>query len=279
MYRLVFQPHTTARPPVAGTAEYLLIGRAANCGLQLTDAGVRDQHAAIERRADGYFIRDLTNSNGVHVNGLAITTQRLATGDEVGLGTVRFVFEVIHEPPPHRRAFDPWQFLGAGLVAVLVIGQLALFVWIFLQPHPHLARTDVIPRQLPVPAAAPVIAAAPALPPLSPSLPTIASAPEVLSRMLKIVRVDRLENATLRITIKAQVGDRQLDSKAVAVSVQCVPPLPGGIQWIAIPVAWENFKTKELLTRLPEACPGCIVRTYYRNQPQDAVTVPSAQLP
>ncbi len=276
MYRLVFQPHTTARLPVAGTAEYLLIGRSADCGLQLTDAGVRDQHAAIERRTDGYFILDLTNSNGVQVNGLAITSQRLVTGDEIGLGAVRLIFEVMHEPPPQSRAFDLWQFLGAGLVAMLVVGQLALFGWIFLQPHPHRVPTDIAPRQAPGPAAAMAPAAVPALPSLSPSTPTVAVAPEILNRMLKIVRVDRLDNATLRIIIKAQVGERQLDPKAIAVSVQCVhvPAQPGASQWLAIPVAWENFKTKELLTRLPEPCPGYIVRTYYRNQPQDTMTVP-----
>ena len=282
MYRLVFQPHNLARPPVAGTAACLLIGRAANCGLRLTDAGVHDQHASIERHETGYVINDLTNSNGVHVNGTAITSQRLTTGDEIELGTVRLLFEVVHEPPPRRRAFDPWQFFGAGLVALLVAGQLALVVWILGQPHPRHARTDIVPRQAPpVPGVVPVITTAPVLLPLTPNQPPVVGAPEILSRMLKIVRVDRPDNATLRILIKAQVGDRQLDPKAVAVSLQCfrAPGQPGAIQWLTIPVTWDNFKTKELPVHLLEPCPGYLVRTYYRNQPQDAVAVPPAQLP
>lgn len=282
MYRLVFQPHTTAHPPVAGDAARLLIGRAATCGVRLTEAGVRDQHAAIERRDTGYFISDLTNSNGVHVNGTASTTQRLTTGDEIELGTVRLIFEVVHEPPPRRRTFDPWQCLGAGLVAGLVAGQLALVAWILAQPHPRDARTDIVPPQPPRATAAPVPVTAPALIPLaSPSATVVNGGPEILSRMVKILRVDRPDNTTLRILIKAQVGDRQLDPKAVTVSVQCfrAPAQPGALQWLTIPALWDNFKTKELPARLAEPCPGYIVRTYYRNQPQDAVAVPPAQLP
>ena len=279
MYRLVFQPHTTARQPVAGDAAHLLIGRAANCGLCLTDAGVRDQHAAIERHDTGYIINDLTNSNSVRVNGIATTSQRLTTGDEIELGTVRLKFEVVHEPPPGRRAFDLWQFFGIGLVAVLVVGQLALFAWIFSQPHPRNPHIDSITPKTPESTTTPVAAVAPTLVPLSPSIPTITGAPEVLSRMLKIVHVERTDSATLRVTIKAQVGDRQLDPKAVAVSVQCFPALPGGTQWLTIPVTWENFKTKELLAHLPGLCPNYIVRTFYKNQPQDVVTVPPAKTP
>ncbi len=268
MYRLAFQSHTVARPPVTGDTAGLLIGRDAACGLRLTDAGVQDRHATIDCRADGYFIRDLTTSAGVHVNGTAVTDQRLTTGDEIEIGSVRFTFEVVHQPPPDRRTFDPWQFLGAGIIAALVVGQLALFVWIFTQPHPRHARTDFTANQ-PTPSPTPVAPTnTPALLPLTTGT---TSTPEVLSRMIKIIRADRPDTGTLRLLIKAQVGDRQLDPKAIAISVQCSP---AAIQWLTIPATWENFKTKELSIRLPEPCPGCIVRTYYRNQPQDSATIP-----
>jgi len=281
MYRLVFQPHTPARPPVAGDVSRLLIGRAADCGLRLAEPGVHEQHAAIERRAAGYFISDLTNSNGVHVNSTAITTQRLTTGDEIELGTVRLIFEVVHEPPPRRRAFDVWQLLGAGLVAGFVAGQLALFAWILAQPHPRNARIDIILPQAPGLPAAPAPGTVPTLRPLASSLPPVTGAPEILTRMVKIIHIDRPDNVTLHIVIKAQVGDRQLDPKAVAASVQCFrsPAQPGQLQWLTMPATWDNFKTKEFSARLSEPCPGYIVRTYYRNLPQDAVAVPPAQLP
>ena len=271
MYRLAFQSHTAARPPVTGDAACLIIGRDPACGLQLPDAGVHDRHAAIDRRAAGYFIRDLTTGAGVHVNGTAITDQRLATGDEIELGAVRFVFEVVHEPPPDRRTFDLWQFLGAGIVAALVAGQLALFAWIFAQPHSHITHTDIVIPQAPAAPVKLLPMTIPPLLPLTPSVPTVATAPEILRRMLKIVRVERTDATTLRITIKAQVGESQLDPKAITISVQCsgTPTQPGPMQWLTIPATWENFKTKDLTAHIAEPCPGYTVRTYYRNQPQD----------
>jgi len=273
MYRLVFQSPTTARPPVTGDAACLLIGRAATCGLRLTEAGIHDQHAELDRRADGYFIRDLTTGAGVHVNGTVITDQRLTTGDEIEIGAIRFAFEVVHEPPPDRRTFDLWQFLGALIVVGLVAGQVILFIWILTRPHPSGKRTDIVPKQ-PVMKSAPATTT-PVLPALTQSETTALTAPEILGRMLKIVHADRLDTTSLRITIKAQVGDPQLDPKAIAISVQC----GDAIQWLAIPATWENFKTKELMAHVPAACAGTSVRTYYRNQPQDTVTVPPAQIP
>ena len=273
MYRLLFQSRTTARSPITSDAACLLIGRTAACGLQLTEPGVSDQHAAIDRRSTGYFIRDLTHSNGVHVNGTAITDQRLTTGDELELGAVRLVFEVVHEPPPERRAFDLWQFLGAGIIALLVAGQLALLGWILLQPHPRQARTDIVARK-PTTESAPLPPVATTLPDLAPlttetSSPT--SAPVVLSRMLKIVQFSRPDPATLRIVILARVGERQLDPRAITVSVQCFHSTqPSPIQWLPVPISWENFKSKELIAHLPGLCDTFVVRTYYRQQPQDA---------
>ena len=281
MYRLLFQSRTVPRSPVTSDAACLSIGRAPACGLRLTEAGIGDQHAAIDRRRDGYFIRDLTASNGVHLNGLAVTDQRLTTGDEVELGAVRFVFEVVHEPPPERRTFDPWQLAGAGIVALLITGQLALLAWIFLQPHPPHPRTDIVPRKAPEaprPASAPTM---PSLTPLASSVGAPATAPEILSRMLKIVRINRSDATTLRILVLARVGDRQLDPGAITVSVQCfrAPAKPGATLWLTIPARWENFSSQELIAHLPEPSAGYIVRTYYRQQPQDVEANPPGLLP
>ena len=274
MYRLIFHSAGETHAPVTGVADRLMIGRAASCGLRLTDAGVHDQHAVLERRADGYYICDLTGGTGVHVNGVVITNQRLATGDEIEIGAVRFVFEIVHEPPPERRAFDPWQGVAAGIVVALIIGQLALIAWIFAQPHPHHARTDLVVSKPPeaLPLTTPIATNAPVLVPLTTSPVPAVSAPEVLSKMLKITRVDRPDAATLRIHISARVGDRQLATDAVAVSVQCSAGTP--IQWLPVPANWENFKGKDFIVHLPTSCAGFIVRTYYRNQLQDVIAYP-----
>src|SRR2546422_3637167 len=144
MYRLVFQNREPSRPPFVGRENTTTIGRGAACTLPLAEAGISDRHAAIERRADGLYIRDLDSATGVRVNGQRVTEQRLATGDEIELGSVRATFEIVHEPPPDRRAFDPWQGIAAAVVALLVAGQVALFGWIFSQQHPRRGRTDIV---------------------------------------------------------------------------------------------------------------------------------------
>jgi hypothetical protein len=115
--------------------------------------------------------------------------------------------------------------------------------------------------------------------------------PSVLNRMIRIVRVDRSESggvAVLTIQAKAQVGERELDTRAVAICVQFAAN--GATQnviwrdpiWLGIP-AWENFKNKLFTVRFPGASgemAGFVVRTYYRNQLQDiAVSPPALQAP
>lgn len=268
MYRLQFQQRENTRPPVCGDRASLLIGRDPACALRLTDPGIRDRHAAIERRHDGYFIRDLTNSNGVHVNGRVITDHRLASGDELEFGSVRLTFEIMHDPPPGRRALDPWSLLAGGLVGIFVTGQVTLFGWVLTQPHPRLLPRPTTPA--PIVSATDTAPAAPLVPiPATDNAP----APDVLGRMLKIVRVDPSDGG-LRFQIKAQVGDRNLDTKAVAVGVQffAAPTKPGRIQWLPIPAKWENFSTKTFTATGPVA--GYIVRTYYRKQLQDVFASP-----
>jgi hypothetical protein len=71
------------------------IGREPGNTIALTqDTTVSRRHAEIEKRGDGFVIRDLGSSNGTFVNGARITEQTLNPGDEVQLGSSRFRFEV-----------------------------------------------------------------------------------------------------------------------------------------------------------------------------------------
>lgn len=272
MYRLVFQNRDSSRPPFVGRENTTTIGRGAACTLPLAEAGISDRHAAIERRADGLYIRDLDSATGVRVNGQRVTEQRLATGDEIELGSVRATFEIVHEPPPDRRAFDPWQGIAVGVVALLVAGQVALFGWIFSQEHPRRGRTDIMKgtKQQQQQAKAASNDAVRVLAPLPATEAPAAPASEVLNRMIKITRVDRTDapdSVTLRIQVKAQVGERSIEASAVAVSVQC----SGVVTWLPVPADWDNFTSRTLTARLSGACPGYVVRTYYRQRLQDEV--------
>lgn len=289
MYRLVFQSPNASRPPITGDAGTLVIGREAGCGLQLTEAGVRDRHAAIERRADGYYLRDLIGSRTVRINDKAVSDQRLKSGDALEIGAIRLDFQVLQEAAGGRRAFDSWQALAGVIVVVLVAGQIGFFGWIFSQPHPRNMKLDIVKgKQAKPPAPAdPVNSPPPPLVPLVPVTPPPTTvppaAPVALSRLLKIARVDRVDGAvdvTLRIQIKAQVGERQLDPANVSVNVQCFSTTTKtpATQNLTAPAVWENFTSKQLLAHFnipPAQCAGYVVRTYYRKQLQDVLAMPA----
>lgn len=301
MYRLLFQGRDATRTPFVGRQPQVAIGRIAGCELQLVEDGVSDRHAALDRRADGYYLRDLGSANGVRINGQLVADQRLATGDEIEIGSVRLRFEIVHEPPPERRTVDVLEWAASGVVTLIITGQIALVAWIYSTPRPvrgaplETGKSPVLAdaAQQPSPAGDrpgnPVSGTWP--PATAKTAPADApQVPDVLNRMLKIQRVDRADGAdkvTLKIQVKAQVGELQLDSAAASVCVQffvaggsgkLVPQKP---VWLSAPAGWENFSTKTLTAQFagtPPQCAGYVVRTYYRKQLQDAVAAPPSLL-
>ena len=294
MYRLLFQGRDSGRAPFIARQSQITIGRDGSCALRLAEDGVSDRHAAVERRADGYYLRDLGSANGVRVNSQLAAEQRLATGDEIEIGAVRLRFEIVHEPPPGRRTLDALELTATGAVTLLIVGQLALFGWVFTTPRP--------PRGTPIETGKnPVESPAPSQAANSPGIPmaTTVATPspqaavgDVLNRMLKILRVDRTDasdSVTLKIQVKAQVGERQLDASSVMVCVQFFgvgdaasgAPVPRKPVWLSAPPEWENFSTKAFAARFlgsPQQCAGYIVRTFYRKQMQDVVAAPATLL-
>ena len=260
----------------------------------LAENGVSDRHAAIERREDGYYVRDLGSANGVRVNGQLVASQRLTSGDELEVGSVRLRFEIVHEPPSHRRPLDLLQVAAVSIVVFIILGQLGLFGWIFSESRPRRLRTDMgrMPAQPQAPSISP---ANPGVPlalgeSLTPQergtvIPTTpATTPPVLNRMIKIQRVDRRDDTdgvTLQIQVKAQVGERELDTTALAIGVQFIASPEVKTVWVNIPVKWENFTARTFTARYPGSprqLQGYVVRTYYRKQLQDAFAVPPSLL-
>lgn len=77
----------------------ILIGRDANCQIQLPDTNVSRRHAQIVRQADGYYASDLESNNGSTVNGEELKTpRRLRNGDVVRLGQVDMRFVALLPP-------------------------------------------------------------------------------------------------------------------------------------------------------------------------------------
>ncbi len=70
------------------------IGRSVGCHLVVADDDMSREHAEIERRWDGIFVRDLESKNGVLLRGKRLTGEcRLADGDRVEMGQTRLVLD------------------------------------------------------------------------------------------------------------------------------------------------------------------------------------------
>jgi ABC-type multidrug transport system ATPase subunit/pSer/pThr/pTyr-binding forkhead associated (FHA) protein len=80
----------------------LIIGRMEPADIVVHEESVSRNHARISRDSAGYYIEDLTSSNGTYVNKILIQAPRpLANGDHVVLGRdVEFVLVAQPETPP-----------------------------------------------------------------------------------------------------------------------------------------------------------------------------------
>ena len=298
MYRLLFQNRASSEEPVIVDLSSFAIGRDATCQLRLYEDGVVDRHALIERRADGYYIRDLDSPTGVYVNDQLVAQRRLVSGDELEIGAARLRFEIVHGVPSgqRRRSFDLLQLMAFTIVVVVIGGQIVLLHSIFSGTRPKKMKVEMgrgwrgQQAMIEPPAPATPAGSGPRLP-LSEGLASPAAQPTVLNRMIRIVRVDRSESGggiALMIQAKTQVGERELDVAAVALCVQFAASGEGEQNvvwrdpiWLHIP-SWENFTSKVFTVRFPGApreMMGFVVRTYYHNQLQDIAAAPLSLQP
>jgi pSer/pThr/pTyr-binding forkhead associated (FHA) protein len=302
MYRLLFQNRAVARGPVVIDRPSVIIGRQADCHVQLAEPGVRDRHATIERRADGYYLRGLDSTNGVYVNGQAITERRLASGDELEIGPVRLRFEIVYggETKRHRRPIDLLQVLAAVIVGAVIVGEIVLLGEMFSESRPKRVKLDAV-RNTTSDQTGPSASGSSSqtisgfggvggTSDHAAAAPTMAE-PALLNRMIRIARVDRNDSgdiASAVIQAKAQAGERELNTSAVAICVQFGIVHGAGLGvdwrppvWLAIP-PWENFSTKTFTIRYPGTAhelAGFVVRTYYHRVMQDVAAVPPSLRP
>jgi pSer/pThr/pTyr-binding forkhead associated (FHA) protein len=297
MYRLLFQNRLASREPLAIDRPSVVIGRHVDCHVQLAEPGVRDHHATIERRLDGYYLRGLDSSNGIYVNGQAIAEQRLASGDELEIGPVHLRFEIVHDggAKRRRRPIDVLQILAVAVVGGLIVGEIMLLGRMFSESRPKKVRLDVVRNTSSGPTGAagsgfssPSASGLGELPGAGDQVapaPTIVE-PPLLNHVIRLARVERSDNgdvATVTIQAKAQAGERELNTATVAISVQFATVDGAGLGvdwrkpvWLTIP-SWENFSTKTFTVRFPGAAHelvGFVVRTYYHRVMQDVAAVP-----
>ncbi|MFO7898932.1 MAG: FHA domain-containing protein [Planctomycetota bacterium] len=68
------------------------IGRADDCGLQMTDEHVSHIHAVVEPFEQGYRVRDLESTEGTAVNGKKVIDYQLVYGDIIKVGVSLILF-------------------------------------------------------------------------------------------------------------------------------------------------------------------------------------------
>lgn len=71
----------------------LVIGRATDAAVRLTDTSVSRRHAEVRPAAGGWAIVDLGSTNGTRVNGTPVKEGRLADGDTITVGDATLRFE------------------------------------------------------------------------------------------------------------------------------------------------------------------------------------------
>jgi pSer/pThr/pTyr-binding forkhead associated (FHA) protein len=72
--------------------ELALVGRSADCSLQLADASVSRYHCSLVSTPEGLWVVDLLGKDGVWVNGVAVSHAVVADGDDIHVG--RFLIRV-----------------------------------------------------------------------------------------------------------------------------------------------------------------------------------------
>ena len=77
---------------VALRGDQVVVGRLADCQIQLPDANVSRRHAAFIRMDDGWAIEDFDSTNGTKLNDKPVDRARLHDGDIVEIGVTRLVF-------------------------------------------------------------------------------------------------------------------------------------------------------------------------------------------
>ena len=90
--QLIVTEGSLAGTRVALAGKPILIGRANDSTLVLTDDYASTRHARLVSRDGDWYVEDLGSTNGTSVNGHTVGTQPLQHGDVIRVGHTRLVF-------------------------------------------------------------------------------------------------------------------------------------------------------------------------------------------
>lgn len=116
-------------------AESIVLGSSAECDIQLDEPGIAPRHAEI-RRLDGKSLqlKDLGSKTGTLLNGEPVTETLLGSGDEIRIGTCRWMLqapglrperiltaEAVSKPERRWPRILLWTGLATAAAAVAVV--------------------------------------------------------------------------------------------------------------------------------------------------------------
>jgi hypothetical protein len=133
MFRLIFLNGKMKGRRIAVQQGSVTIGRDPASHIDLAyDDEVSRNHAVIEHRSDGVYIRDLGAMNRTEVNGKQVAEARLKHGDKLEIGRTQFEFQDIEETTVGpRRSLNKLQVVTFAAIGLLVLAQL---VFVFVLP-------------------------------------------------------------------------------------------------------------------------------------------------
>jgi len=91
--RLIVESGKAPQKEYALPRDRTTIGRGTKNEVVIPDIAMSRQHFAIERRAEGFMLRDLDSGNGTQLNGRRITSAQLRSGDVIEAGNLKLRFE------------------------------------------------------------------------------------------------------------------------------------------------------------------------------------------
>jgi pSer/pThr/pTyr-binding forkhead associated (FHA) protein len=80
----------TEGPNILLDKPILLLGRHAECDIQLNSRKVSRRHCCIAQVSNYLVVRDLGSTNGIRINGVRVLEGRLKGGDELTVGNFRY---------------------------------------------------------------------------------------------------------------------------------------------------------------------------------------------
>jgi predicted component of type VI protein secretion system len=78
----------------------LLLGRHAECDIQLNSRKISRRHCCIAQIDNYLIVRDLGSTNGIRINGVRVLEGRLKAGDELTIGNFRYQISWDDRPVP-----------------------------------------------------------------------------------------------------------------------------------------------------------------------------------